>query len=159
MTATDPDAEAPTGAEIGETLVSPGSPVGGAQVILIGVADRDFVLPVDEVLGVLAPPTPTRLPGAPAGVVGVIGIRGRLALVLDPATLLGLGAAVPGARVLLTESSGAAVGLLVDRVEVVDRDALETRSEGLDGAPTDVDVDALVRLVTGTTEGAEVSAS
>ena len=65
----------------------------------------------------------TRLPGAPAHVVGLINLRGRLVTVTDLAVQLGSraagGARLLGGSIILVESGARTVGVLVDEVRDV----------------------------------------
>ena len=70
----------------------------------------------------------TRVHRAPAEVVGIRNLRGRIVTVLDLRRCLGLGAVIPSAdnRVLIVDSHGETVGLLVDAVEDTFITSLET---------------------------------
>jgi len=82
---------------------------------------------VQEVIR-LGPVTSVR--HAPAEVLGIVNLRGRIVTILDIGLKLGFGPATPGpeTRVFIIEDGNEFIGLLVDRVgEVVEveRDALE----------------------------------
>ncbi len=74
----------------------------------------------------------TRLPGAPAWVLGLLNLRGRVLTVVDLANRLGLG---PGAAqsVIVLESGTRSLGVRVDAVESVAL-AEDARVEPVDGA-------------------------
>ena len=54
------------------------------------VGDACFAVPADAVVEVLRGGRLTRVPLAPAGVLGLVHLRGRIVPVVDPATLLGI---------------------------------------------------------------------
>ena len=109
----------------------------------------------------------TRFSGAPAHVVGLINLRGRLVTVTDLAVQLGsraAGSARPvGGSIILVESGARTVGVLVDEVrdvrpvgsgtvEPIQRDAatpgvLKSLARFGDGVAVILDTDALVALV------------
>lgn len=68
--------------------------------------------------------TPVR--HAPAGITGIVNLRGKIVTIVDLGLRLGFPEAVPGteSRVFILEDRGEFIGLLVDRVhEVVEVDA------------------------------------
>ncbi len=108
----------------------------------------------------------TRLPGAPAWVLGLLNLRGAVLTVIDLADRLGL-AAREGASVIVVEAGSRALGVRVDAVESValaEEARVEPveearRAEGLvagmvrlaDGTALLMDADALLRSVLATT--------
>jgi purine-binding chemotaxis protein CheW len=110
-----------------------------ALVVRVG-ADR-VRLPVAAVQEVVDAPQPTPLPGAPAGLRGVVALRGRVVPLWDGAALLGL-VGGGGALCAHLRVDGVHLGLLVDAVEglvdgdpasadvVVDPSALLARAGG-----------------------------
>jgi len=66
---------------------------------------------------ILAADDPTRIPGAPRAVRGLVNLRGTLVPVVDTADAVGLGAANGSAGTLVVvERNGKLVGLAVDEV-------------------------------------------
>nr|WP_321468172.1 chemotaxis protein CheW [uncultured Desulfobulbus sp.] len=63
----------------------------------------------------------TRVPQAPADVLGILNLRGQIVTVLDLACRLGLGATEPDplCRVIIVNSAGSKVGILVHRISDV----------------------------------------
>jgi purine-binding chemotaxis protein CheW len=63
----------------------------------------------------------TRVPQAPTDVLGVLNLRGQIVSVIDLARRMGLGATVPTdqARVIIVNTAGGKVGLLVHRISDV----------------------------------------
>lgn len=78
-----------------------------------------YALPVTEVTEVVRVGEVTRVPNAPFPVIGVFNLRGRVLPLLDLGLRFGLGAARPGpdSRILVLESGGHRMGLLVDAAE------------------------------------------
>lgn len=60
------------------------------QVVVIEVAGLLMGLPLDRVVEVVRGLAPVPVPGAPAGVVGMVNLRGQVLGVLDPRLALGL---------------------------------------------------------------------
>ena len=69
----------------------------------------------------------TALPGAPAFLVGLVNVRGRLIAAIDIRPLLELPATAPqtGAMLLIVSDGNTEIGLLADSVEEVERHALD----------------------------------
>jgi len=63
----------------------------------------------------------TRAPQAPADVLGILNLRGQIVTVLDLARRLGLGSTEPDpqCRVIIVNSAGGKVGILVHRISDV----------------------------------------
>ena len=97
--------------------------------------DREvFALPVAQVQEILRVSALTRVPHAPFPVRGVTNLRGYVLPVVDLRLRLGLPAVDPGpqARVMVVQTRGRLIGLLVDAVEQVtqvDRLAVEPPPE------------------------------
>jgi purine-binding chemotaxis protein CheW len=87
--------------------------------LVFSVGQQRFALPVRQVSTVVPRPRLTPLPGAPADLIGVLGLRGTLFPVVDIRARLGLPAAVPhlGDCIVLMQTSTSRVGLLVESVE------------------------------------------
>ena len=99
--------------------------------------DREtFALPVRQVQEILRVTSLTRVPHAPFSVRGVTNLRGYVLPVVDVRVRLGMKAVEPGpgARIMVVQSRGRLIGLLVDAVlDVVDVDRL-----AVEPAPDDV---------------------
>jgi purine-binding chemotaxis protein CheW len=100
--------------------------------IVVVVADRQLALKAHEVFKVIEVGAIARLPRLPRGVVGITPYRGRIITVIDPAILLGQQTQVldagPNRRIVLLDSAGRNIGLLVERVEVISNmDAVEPK--------------------------------
>ena len=84
--------------------------------------DRElFALPVRQVQEILRVATLTRVPHAPFPVRGVTNLRGYVLPVVDLRVRLGMAPVEPGpgARIMVVQSRGRLIGLLVDAVEQV----------------------------------------
>lgn len=78
----------------------------------------------------------TPVPHAPPEVLGVLNLRGKIVTLLDTGILLGAGPTRPNSesRVVLLDSGGESVGLLVDRVGEV----IEAVTDDLEALPLSV---------------------
>jgi len=110
-----------------------------------------FALPLHSVRRVLHSAQPTRLPGAPDIVLGILNVAGEVITVVDFFKRVGLPLSGIRAfqRLLVIEVSGLALGLLVDRVHGVMRLDPST----LTRVPKEIGaadyIDAVVRLEDG----------
>jgi purine-binding chemotaxis protein CheW len=82
---------------------------------------ESFAVPIDRVREVVRVTEITRVPEAPPHIRGVTNLRGRVLPVVELRTRLGLTPAVttPSSRILVVESHGRLLGLLVDGVSRV----------------------------------------
>ena len=73
---------------------------------------------IEEII--LLPPY-TRVPQAPADVLGILNLRGQIVTIVDLARRIGLGTSVPTdqTRVIIINTPGGKVGLLVHRISDV----------------------------------------
>lgn len=138
-----------------------------AKLLVFVAGNRRYGCPLEAIREIVPHRSATRLAGAPAHVVGLINLRGRLVTVVDLAAQLGTRAqdeARPaGGSIVLLESASRMVGVLVDEVRdvrSVSADAVEPiqRDEGgskvlraltrlSDGVAVLIDPDALVAHV------------
>lgn len=85
--------------------------------LIFRAAGRVYACGVAEVREVLRLPSIARLPGAPASVVGLVNVRGRIVTVFDGGVLLhGAPVTRADAMLLVVDSGERGVGMLVDRV-------------------------------------------
>jgi purine-binding chemotaxis protein CheW len=112
------------------------------RVLLVRADGRSYGIAVQSVREVLHHRPATRLPGAPAWVLGLINLRGVLVSVVDLAARLG-GAPLnhPGASIVLVEHDGRSVGVAVAEV----RDVAAVDAGG--GMHDDAGADAIVQGV------------
>jgi purine-binding chemotaxis protein CheW len=89
--------------------------------VLFKVADAEYALPASDVLHMESFTGATRVPGAPAYVVGLMQIRRRVIPVVDLRVRFGLLAQEPSldSRVVVVQSGERAVGLLADSAREV----------------------------------------
>jgi purine-binding chemotaxis protein CheW len=92
-----------------------------ALYVLFKVADAEYVLPAADVLHMESYSGATRVPGAPAHVVGLMQIRRRVIPVVDLRLRFGLPAREPtlDSRVVVVQCGERAVGLLADSAREV----------------------------------------
>jgi purine-binding chemotaxis protein CheW len=88
------------------------------SLVVFRVSDLLCALPVTAVSEIVPAQLAVRIPGASAGVEGLVNVRGRLLTVVDARTVLGRDATSPSAEssILLLHVNGRALGLLVDQV-------------------------------------------
>lgn len=102
------------------------------SLVVFGVGDLLCALPVSAVSEIVPAQQAARIPGALAGVDGLVNVRGRLLTVVDGRRMLGRESGTPSAdaSILLLHVHGRPLGLLVDQVHDlihVTRSALEDR--------------------------------
>jgi purine-binding chemotaxis protein CheW len=100
------------------TLQSVRERPGACRACVFVVGDRVVGIDVSMVRQVLILREYTRVPGAPAHVLGVVNHRGAILPLLDPRPLLGCASRPiePGARALVVQTGADQVGLLIDGV-------------------------------------------
>ena len=91
------------------------------QLVIFRLQDREFALPMAQVAEVLRMVALTPMPDAPAWFAGVINLRGQVIAIMDLRTRLGLAPRPPrlDTRIVVVESDGATLGLVVDAVSDV----------------------------------------
>jgi purine-binding chemotaxis protein CheW len=93
-------------------------PVSTHEYIAFELADETYALPLTTIREILKLPPVTEVPRAPADVLGIISVRGRVTTIVDLRRRLRMPTtnATTHTRVLLVDSGEEIVGLLVDRV-------------------------------------------
>jgi purine-binding chemotaxis protein CheW len=91
--------------------------------VSFSLGNESFGLPVSNVQEILRAGSITRVPHAPHSVRGVANMRGRVLPVVDLRVRLGIeeGLLSPLSRILVVETKGRLIGLLVDAVQQVIR--------------------------------------
>ena len=84
--------------------------------VRLRVGAEAYAVPVGEALEITELGDVAAVPGAPAGLLGVRNLRGRILPVIDLAVLLGAEPAEPAAWLLVTEAAGRRAGLAVGEV-------------------------------------------
>lgn len=87
------------------------------RLLLFRCGGQVFAVEAGAVREIVPASPPTRIPGAPGAVRGLINVRGILVTVVDAAGAVGLAASPSGAgTVILVERKSRPVGLLVEEV-------------------------------------------
>jgi purine-binding chemotaxis protein CheW len=112
------------GQNTGETL----------QLVSFCVNDEHYAVDILRVQEINRMMNITQVPESPAGVEGVINLRGRIIPIMDLRVRFGMPAAerTEESRIVVVEAAGATVGFIVDRVHEV----LRISSSTVDPAPT-----------------------
>jgi len=87
--------------------------------VRLRVAGEAYAVPIENVLEVVRLGEVTAVPGSPAGLLGVLNLRGRLLAVADLAQILGLRRTAPAARMLVAESGDLSASFVIDEVSEV----------------------------------------
>lgn len=104
------------------------------KLLLFRAGGQVFALEAGAVQEILPATPPTRIPGAPEAVRGLVNVRGTLVTVIDAAEAIGLpsGLAAGSGTVILVERRSRPVGLAVDEV----LDLVSVASTSLDDRAT-----------------------
>jgi purine-binding chemotaxis protein CheW len=90
------------------------------KLLLFRSGGQVFALDADAVIEILPPARPTRIPGAPEVVQGLVNVRGTLVTVVDAARALGVAtdadASSEAGGIVLVKARARPVGLAVDEV-------------------------------------------
>jgi purine-binding chemotaxis protein CheW len=104
---------------------------------------EEFAVAIERVREVLKSQVITEVPRAPAGILGVVTVRGEVVAVFDPRRRLGLPGQAPEAgsgRIVIVDDGEGPCGLLVDAVASVvrlERGSIEPTPQGIGGAAAD----------------------
>ncbi len=99
-----------------------------SQVVNFRLGCEEFGVDISSVREITTVGDITSIPKAPPSVRGVMNLRGQVIAVIDLAAHLGIhrdGELTPGARIVVAESGGQPVGMLVDSVSGVIKIPLE----------------------------------
>lgn len=93
------------------------------QWLTFSLAEEEYAIDIDTIDEICKPREVTEIPNAPAFVLGIISLRGKVVPVYDLRTRLQLGAvdATPATRIVVCQVSDNQVGLLVDSITQVVR--------------------------------------
>ena len=86
------------------------------RLLLFRAGGQVFALDAGAVREILPSTVPTRIPGAPDAVRGLINVRGLLVTVVDAARAAGVGSAADTGSTILVDRATRPVGLVVDEV-------------------------------------------
>ncbi|ACG74050.1 CheW protein [Anaeromyxobacter sp. K] len=140
-----PDEEAPELPELGWAAGGAPAPLEPGQVSLdefltFALGAEEYAVPVERVQEVLRPPPLTEVPRAPAPVLGVVTVRGRVVAVIDPRARLGLPAPRDAGedawRLVIVDAGDGPCGFRVDAISSVVRlpaGSLEPCPQGIGG--------------------------
>lgn len=125
---------------------APEAPVPELHLVTFRLDAEEFGIPIEQAREVVRVGELTRVPEAPPHIRGVVNLRGRVLPVVEIRTRLGLAPLDPGvkARIVVVESGGRTLGLLVDQVSPM----LKVRLDAVLPPPTDV-LSATTDYVTG----------
>lgn len=104
----------------------------GARLLVFRVGAVQCAVEASEVREITAIEPPTRIPGAPPAVAGVVNIRGRIVTLVDVGQRLTLPSHDAGGSLVLLDVGSRTVGLMVDEVLdliSVPKEALAEREE------------------------------
>jgi purine-binding chemotaxis protein CheW len=118
--------------ETAEYTPSPGKQQdSGTKIIVFSIKDGktgknlDYGVSVDQVQEIGTSDEVTRVPGAPAHIIGVMNLRGKIITIVDMRKFLGIESAVgsevklSSSRIIVAQVGASMVGLLVDEVDQV----------------------------------------
>jgi purine-binding chemotaxis protein CheW len=109
-----------------------------AQLLIFGLAGEEYAVDILRVREIIRYTTPTRVPGMPASVRGLINLRGRVVPVIDLAVRFGLPESVITERtsIVMVETTSAegevVIGIITDTVTAV----LELTQEQIQPTPS-----------------------
>ncbi len=94
------------------------TPEQASSFIVLTVGGEFFAVEIGRVREIIRLPAITWLPGAPASIKGIVNLRGVVVAVVDLAVLFSHSQLEiePKSRIVIVESAGASVGLLVEEV-------------------------------------------
>lgn len=106
-------------------------------LVTVAVAGQFFGVPLPRVKHVFVPDRVSPVPLAPAEVMGLLNLRGRIVTALDLRTRLGLPLRVPGDPMVAlgVEKGGEMFGLIGDKAG----EAMWTAESGIEPAPANLD--------------------
>ena len=112
------------------------------QIVVFALGEERYGLEISAVYEIIRPQPITAVPQAPASVVGVINLRGRIIPVVDLRFRFGLPDVIPGpgSRIVVCEANADRVGLMVDGVSevlMVPEESIEATPEVAVGPGTD----------------------
>lgn len=107
------------------------------KLVGFSVLGNDYVMPLNELSEVLDVPECTKLPRVESWVRGLANVRGRLLPIIDLAGFLGgsQAASVRDRRVLVLDTHGIYVGLVVDAVQGIKSLAIDEYKECRNNGP------------------------
>lgn len=101
------------------TSIEPIAEITAPRYLIFVAGGRRCACPLEAVREIVPMRTPTRLPGAPDWVCGLVNLRGTLITVVDLAARFGVPSFATMGDVLVAEALGKTLGILVDGVKDV----------------------------------------
>jgi chemotaxis signal transduction protein len=103
------------------------------QLVTMRVGEEHFGIPIMQVYEIIFVPKLTGIAKAPESIIGVINLRGQIIPVIDLRLVFAKprGESTKRQRIVVTQSQGKVIGLLVDEVTEV----LRIQSSGLEAVP------------------------
>ncbi len=91
------------------------------QLVAFRLGAEEYAVPVQNVEGIIKLADPTKVPGSPAFIRGVMNLRGKVISILDLRARFAMGSREneDDSRVLVVQHDGKNVGILVDEVSEV----------------------------------------
>lgn len=88
------------------------------QIVVFDLSGEHYALGIERINTIIRMQQITPVPGTPDCIEGIINLRGNILPVLDPRKLFGLSVAEPrrSSRIVVAESQGMSIGLIVDAV-------------------------------------------
>ncbi len=93
------------------------------NIVVFNLGKETYGLPIASIREIISYQEPTRLPGAPPEVEGIINLRGKVIPVVDLRSRLGLAVQPPTrtTRIIIAAGAGEITGLVVDQVTEVSK--------------------------------------
>ncbi len=93
------------------------------NIVVFNLGKETYGLPITSIREIISYQEPTRLPGAPPEVEGIINLRGKVIPVVDLRSRLGLPSQPPTrtTRIIIAAGAGEITGLVVDQVTEVSK--------------------------------------
>jgi chemotaxis signal transduction protein len=139
--------------------------VSAVPALLIPVGDDVYALPAAVVREVVPQPVPTRVPTAPAALLGLFNLRGEVVPMFDTAAVIGIGRIPVAVFAVVVATSAGLAGLVATatpRVVLLEDHVGPSELRGTlgiylfaDGVAVLLDVDALLVAEAGGTGSAE----
>jgi len=102
-------------------MTSVGEGDGPTSALVVRLGDEHLAIPLAAVREVIVSPVISSLPTAPSSLLGLISVRGEIAPLYDPVSLLGFGATPEPAYAVVIDLDGAPAALAFSSVpELVD---------------------------------------
>lgn len=110
------------------------TPHAGERICLFSVAGEVVGVPVSALFEVVSEPLITSLPEVPAGLVGLMNLRGEILPVVDLGPWIGI-PVIPRLQVMVVSGGGYQIGVAVDTIrDMVDAALGPEEAEGVDDA-------------------------